>query len=134
MDVGNPSNFWRMLDLFDGDYAKLNSAITGYSFDDEMTAKTMKDVYAKSGYILDPHGAVGYAGLKKFKSEQRNNAQGIFLETAHPAKFIDVVERILNIKVPLPEELKDLEKLPGKSTKMSTSYEDFKEFMLTRKV
>jgi len=131
MDVGNPSNFWRMLDLYDGSHSKMKEDITGFSFDDEKTASVMKEVFAKKKYLLDPHGAVGYLGLNEYQ-KKNPNTKGIFLETAHPAKFADVVEKILNIKVDLPDQLKSLLQKEKQARLMTTEFSLFKEYLLSR--
>lgn len=105
MDVGNPSNFARMLDLFHGQHLDMKREITGYSFTDQETQTAMRDVFKKFNYFLDPHGAIGYLGLKKYQSQNPGNI-GVFLETAHPAKFLDVVESTLQTTIPIPDELK----------------------------
>jgi len=105
MDVGNPSNFARMLDLFQHDHSAMSSEITGYSFNDDETRATMRGVFEKLNYTLDPHGAIGYLGLKKYESRNPESV-GVFLETAHPAKFLDVVESVLQRKVTIPDGLK----------------------------
>ena len=105
MDVGNPSNFARMLNLFQNDHTAMRTLITGYSFTDDETRKAMKKVFTESNYILDPHGAIGYLGLKEFYS-QHPKSNGIFFETAHPAKFRDVVEETLGEKIEIPISLK----------------------------
>ena len=104
MDVGNPSNFSRILDLFHNDYSAIKNEITGYSFTDEETRTAMRAVFKKFNYLLDPHGAIGYLGLKKYQTQNPENV-GVFLETAHPAKFLDVVESTLQTKIPIPDEL-----------------------------
>ena len=101
MDVGNPSNFARMNDFYKSHLA-MSEDIIGYTYSDEATRKMMVDVYQKSNYVLDPHGAIGLLGWKEF-SVQKNNFQGIVLETAHPTKFIDVVTDTLNITPELPQ-------------------------------
>jgi threonine synthase len=103
MDVGNPSNFARMLELFDHDVEAMRGMISGYAFEDEKTMQELSRVLEKCGYLMDPHGAVGYLGLKAAALLQ--GKPGIFLETAHPAKFKDVIEKIPHIKVPVPEDL-----------------------------
>jgi threonine synthase len=103
MDVGNPSNFPRLLALYGGDSELLRSHVTGYFYGDTETVEAIVQV-AQSGYILDPHGAVGYLGLREFM-EQNLGYQGVFLETAHPGKFRDVVEEVLGRKLELPERL-----------------------------
>lgn len=105
MDVGNPSNFYRMNDLFGADVETFRKELKGYTYTDEETSETIKKVYADTGYLLDPHGAVGYLGLKAYMKD--NDAVGVFLETAHPAKFLDVVEPIINEKVEIPQRLQD---------------------------
>ncbi|MDF1547756.1 MAG: threonine synthase [Bacteroidales bacterium] len=130
MDVGNPSNFARILEMYDHDWKSIKKDITGYSFTDSETKKTMKDVFNRTGYVLDPHGAVAYSGLKAYQKE--NDVIGIFLETAHPAKFLETVEKTLSKKIEIPENLKatlDKKKL---SIEMENSFEVFKEFLLSR--
>jgi threonine synthase len=105
MDVGNPSNFARMLDLFHNDYAAMTNEITGYSFTDEETRAAMVAVFKKFNYTLDPHGAIGYLGFKKYQL-QNPDSTGVFLETAHPAKFLDVVESTLQRKITIPDDLR----------------------------
>lgn len=129
MDVGNPSNFTRMIDLYGHSYEALAKDVSGYAFTDVETREAMQQVNAKRNYVLDPHGAVGYLGLKRYFSEQKNSGlaqTGVFLETAHPGKFIDVVEQVLNKKITLPPAL---EKFLGgtKSTvPLANSFEAFK--------
>lgn len=105
MDVGNPSNFYRMNDLFDASVENFKSELVGYAYSDQQTRNTIKEVYDATGYLLDPHGAVGYLGLKAFMKD--NDVVGIFLETAHPAKFLDVVEPVIDQKIEIPQRLKD---------------------------
>lgn len=131
MDVGNPSNFWRMLDLYDGSLQKMKKDISGFSFDDDKTSEAMKEVLKKYNYLPDPHGAVGYLGLCEYQ-KKNPDMRGIFLETAHPAKFADVVERILNMKVDLPDQLKQLLHKEKQSHYMSTDFSLFKEYLLSR--
>jgi threonine synthase len=127
MDVGNPSNFSRMLDLFGNDHDKLSSLIEGYAFSDSETGRAMKKVYAESNYILDPHGAVGYLGLKKY--DRGKDVNGIFLETAHPGKFLDVVGSVLNKEIVLPETLRKFLKGTKQSIPMTDSFEKFREYL-----
>lgn len=105
MDVGNPSNFYRMNDLFDDAVDNFRNEIHGCTYSDEKTSEIIKKVYAEHSYLMDPHGAVGYLGLKEYLKDQE--AIGVFLETAHPAKFADVVEPIINEKVEIPERLQE---------------------------
>ncbi|MEZ4972182.1 MAG: threonine synthase [Cyclobacteriaceae bacterium] len=128
MDVGNPSNFARMLALFQDDYHEMSKMIRGYAFTDDETRDAMKTVDKGSGYTLDPHGAIGYLGLKKYQTS--NPVKGVFLETAHPGKFREVVEETLGRKVELPERLSNLITRQKKSIEMSSSFEEFREFLL----
>ena len=105
MDVGNPSNFARMMDLYNHDLSTIKTDVTGYAFSDEETKQAMQEVHKNSNYKLDPHGALGYLGLKKYLSENKEST-GVFLETAHPAKFLEVVQSTLDTQVPIPEKLK----------------------------
>ncbi|MCL7752194.1 threonine synthase [Polaribacter sp. Z022] len=127
MDVGNPSNFIRIQELFNNDLKALKSAFSSYSFSDDATRKTMKDIYANSGYVSDPHGAVGYLGLQKHGLQ--DNEYGIFLETAHPVKFLDVVEETLPVTVEIPAQIQKVMNNTKVAIKAS-SYEDLKAFLL----
>ncbi|MFN5133736.1 MAG: threonine synthase, partial [Chitinophagaceae bacterium] len=102
MDVGNPSNFIRILELFHHQFPQLKENLTAYSITDDETKATMKKVYDEFGYVLDPHGAVGYLALERYL-EQHPSSKGMILETAHPVKFYDVVEPVLNRTIEMPE-------------------------------
>jgi len=128
MDVGNPSNFTRMNDLMP-QLIGMQAAIEGYSFTDDQTRTTINDVYAKSHYILDPHGAVGYLGLMEYKRKSKQKINGIFLETAHPAKFRETVESAIGIKIPIPENLKRCIEKEKKTIRISHNFEKLKEFL-----
>lgn len=128
MDVGNPSNFTRMLDLFDNDHAAMAEAIAGFAFTDAETREAMRTVYADTGYLLDPHGAVGYLGLKAYA--QQPPVTGIFLETAHPAKFKEVVDETLKQEIAIPEPLQKFMQRKKQRVAMSASFEDFKAYLL----
>jgi len=141
MDVGNPSNFARLMDMYGNSLEKMREEIVGYSFTDEETRQLMQEVYQQYGYILDPHGAIGYGALKDYLQGQTrptNNEQqatkltGIFLETAHPAKFIDIVEETIGLKIEIPANLEQLLHRSKESIKMSQNYDDLKAFILTR--
>ncbi len=101
MDVGDPSNFVRILELFHQEFKSLKNVMSSYSFSDEETKSILKEVYLEDKYLLDPHGAVGYGALKRYLQEH-HQLKGIFLETAHPVKFYDVVEPVINQKVAMP--------------------------------
>jgi threonine synthase len=102
MDVGNPSNFERILEIFEHDFDKIKAWISAFGISDRETLDAMKSVKSKYGYVLDPHGAVGYVGLKKYG---QSDHIGVFLETAHPAKFLEVVEEALEEKIEIPPSL-----------------------------
>ena len=133
MDVGNPSNFGRMLDLFDNSWTDMKSTISGYSFTDEQTREIMKEVYEKTSYILDPHGAVGYLGWIEYQKEYPD-CIGVILETAHPAKFIDSVEKVLNRKIEVPMALERLRNKRKVADYIKADYEEFKSYLLAKKV
>jgi threonine synthase len=128
MDVGNPSNFARMLDLYANDFDALSKDVVGYSFNDDDTSNAIKSVFNESKYIMDPHGSVGYLGLKKYLS-RNSNLTGVFLETAHPSKFIGAVENILNRRLDLPEALARFMKSEKISVPASTEYSEFKKVL-----
>ena len=131
MDVGDPSNFVRILQLFNNDFESLKGLISSYSISDEETKQTIVEVKDKLGYLLDPHGAVAYASLQKYLSSDEGSS-GIFLETAHPVKFYDVVEPLLKEKIKIPDNLVELMGRKKVSTKISTYYTEFKEFLLNK--
>ncbi|MDR2950113.1 MAG: threonine synthase [Prevotella sp.] len=127
MDVGDPSNFVRILDLYDKSLHKIKSDISGKWYDDDTIRKVVKDTYKKTGYLLDPHGACGYSALE---DELQANETGVFLETAHPAKFLETVESIIGEKVVIPEKLEAFMKGKKQSLSMSKAFEEFKTFLL----
>ena len=128
MDVGDPSNFVRIQKIYGNDFENLSQHLSGYRFTDEETRSAMQYIYTSSGYVTDPHGAVGYLGLKKYL-ENHSNKYGIFLETAHPVKFLTTVEETLGTKVELPQRIQDLLEKEKQSTPIS-NYEDLKRFLL----
>jgi threonine synthase len=128
MDVGNPSNFPRLVSLYDSE-EELRSYVKGYFYTDDETRETMRKVYRNTSYVLDPHGAVGCAAVHDFLKDN-SNYQGVFLETAHPVKFKSVVEETLDVFIEIPERLKVLLEGERKVTSMTASYTDFKEFLL----
>ena len=127
MDVGNPSNFIRIRELFNNDLELLKSTFSSYSFSDDETRVTMKEIYSNSGYIAEPHGAVGYLGLKKYNMAA--NEFGVFLETAHPVKFLDVVEETLPVKVAIPAQIQRIINNKKVAIKVA-NYQDLKAFLL----
>jgi threonine synthase len=132
MDVGNPSNFYRLLDLFDNDWNRFAKTITGFSFSDKETITAIRETYKNRKYVLDPHGAVGLLGLEKYQSLNPNTT-GIFLETAHPAKFRNVVEEALGITINLPEQLQQFIDRKKFSTKIGKEFVIFKDLLLNTK-
>lgn len=130
MDVGNPSNFIRILELFKHEYPQIKNAVTSYSITDEETKKTLREIYNRHNYLLDPHGAVAFAGLEKYL-HRHPSEKGIILETAHPVKFYDVVEPIISQPVERPESIHGILHKKKESVKMLPDYEEFKEFLLS---
>lgn len=127
MDVGNPSNFIRIQEMYQNDLAQFKKDFSSYTYTDEETLAAMKTIYNTDGYIAEPHGAVGYLGLKK-ELENYPNALGIFLETAHPIKFLDVVEPALNVTLPIPTQIESVLNKEKVSTKIKT-YDELKAFL-----
>jgi threonine synthase len=130
MDVGNPSNFVRLLELHKHNFDLLTSDVIGFSFSDDETRQAIRQVSEKSGYIMDPHGAVGYLGLKKFM-EFHPHTNGIFLETAHPAKFMEVVEPVVEKTILTPARLQKLMAGKKKTVLISPAYEELKSLLPT---
>ncbi|MDH4403348.1 MAG: threonine synthase [Flavobacterium sp.] len=127
MDVGNPSNFIRIQEMYKNDLLELKKDFSSFSFTDSETENALQKIYKNSGYIAEPHGAIGYLGLKK-ELQNHPNSIGIFLETAHPIKFLDVVEPILNVKLPIPTQIESVLNKEMLRIKIKT-YEDFKAFL-----
>jgi len=130
MDVGNPSNFARILDLYDSSWKRITKDIYGQYFSDDETRQAIASIAETNGYILDPHGAVAYLGLKKYLNTHPGTDIGIFLETAHPAKFNDIVEPVIGRPVEIPERLNKCLNRKILSLPISNQYSDFKEFLL----
>lgn len=133
MDVGNPSNFQRLADLYGNVFEEVTKDIVGKSYTDAQTSAAMTEVYKNTGYVLDPHGAVGYLGIKDYLKESGSQANGVFLATAHPTKFLDVVEDAIGITIPLPERLQAIVKKEKVSIPMGKDFEGFKAFLLNNK-
>ncbi|MEA4850121.1 MAG: threonine synthase [Paludibacter sp.] len=129
MDVGDPSNFARILDLYGHSHEAISAEISGVSYNDEQIADTMRNCKKETGYLLDPHGACGYQALKDGLKE---GEVGVFLETAHPAKFLDTVQDILGEKVEIPEKLQEFMKGEKQSEPMTKSFADFKAYLMSR--
>lgn len=132
MDVGNPSNFARMLDLYSSTWNIMRGDISGASITDTETADTVRQVYKDTGYLLDPHGAVGYLATERWQAEHdpKGETLGIVLETAHPAKFLEDMEEIVGHPIEVPERLAALQDAKKTATPMEPNYAQFKAWLL----
>ena len=133
MDVGNPSNFERLKSLFNNDVLEFKKEIESYSFSDEETKSAMIKVKQKFDYTLDPHGAVAYLGLQKYSEKSDEEFIGVLLETAHPAKFVEVVEDVLKEKIEIPEKLETFNKKEKQSVEFPVDFELMKQFLIEEK-
>ncbi|MFC2085352.1 threonine synthase [Bacteroidota bacterium] len=132
MDVGNPSNFHRIVSIYSNNFDMVRKDILSASYDDEMTLKGMREVYNKYNYIIDPHGSVGYLALRDYLDNKNSiNESGIIIETAHPAKFRQTVESALNIQIKIPDRLQACLNKQKKTTILSNNYQDFKDYLLS---
>ena len=130
MDVGNPSNFARILELYNHSHSDISTDIIGYRYSDDEIRETMKQVFVEDNYMLDPHGAIGYRALK---ADLKDGEVGVFLETAHPAKFTETVEGILGKgTVVLPEKLAAFMKGKKQSIQLGTDFDGFKQFLMIK--
>jgi len=127
MDVGDPSNFARIYDLYGKDHAAICADISGATYSDEQIADTIREVQAETGYICDPHGACGYRALKEGLKE---GEVGLFLETAHPAKFKSTVDKILGADIEIPAKLQAFMKGTKQSISLSKEFTEFKNFLM----
>ena len=128
MDVGNPSNFARVLDLYGGSHERIAAEISGATYTDEQIREAVQQVYNETGYLLDPHGACGYRALAE---SLQPGETGVFLETAHPAKFLQTVEGIIGASVQIPEKLQAFMKGTKQTVPMSKEFADFKAYLLS---
>jgi len=131
MDVGNPSNFIRIMELMNQDYDTLQRMVSGYTITDEVTLETIQKVYQQYGYLLDPHGAVAYAALSQYQQANKNT-RGYILETAHPVKFPEAVKEAAGIEAPIPPAAMELFGKQKRSIPMQKDYASFKEYLLSR--
>ncbi|MBQ0060422.1 MAG: threonine synthase [Bacteroidales bacterium] len=127
MDVGDPSNFARVLDLYKGSHAAISAEISGTTYADEQIGETMQQCYAETGYVLDPHGACGYRALSE---NLKDGEVGVFLETAHPAKFKATVDNILKSDIEIPAKLQAFMKGQKQSVELPKDFASFKEYLL----
>ncbi len=131
MDVGDPSNFIRILEIFQHRFPAIKQQLSAYTVSDEETIETIKEVHEEFGYLMDPHGAVGFRALKQYLSQHLTD-KGIFLETAHPVKFTDAVEQAIGKPVELPAFLASMMAKEKHTTSMSPSFIQLKDYLLTR--
>jgi threonine synthase len=127
MDVGDPSNFARIYDLYGKSHERISTLISGATYKDEQIIETMRQCYSETGYILDPHGACGYRALQE---GLKKNEVGVFCETAHPAKFKEKVDDILGIDIEIPARLKAFMEGEKQSVEMTKDFTDFKRFLM----
>ena len=129
MDVGNPSNFVRILEIFHHQFPELKSKLSSYSITDAETTATIKEVYQKDNYVLDPHGAVGYLSLQRYL-ENHPEQKGMILETAHPVKFPDAVENAIGKHIEIPSSVQFIMAKEKQSVLIKADYQQFKEYLL----
>ena len=127
MDVGDPSNFARILDLYGNSHERISSLISGTTYTDDQIRGTMRECYERTGYVLDPHGACGYRALRE---GLREGETGVFLETAHPAKFKETVEAAIGAEIAIPERLAAFMKGEKQSIGMTADFADFKAYLM----
>lgn len=132
MDVGDPSNFVRILELFSNEFDLLKNKISGYSVDDKKTIQTITEVYNRDHYILEPHSAVAFAVLEEYLKENPGK-KGFILGTAHPVKFPDAVESAIQAKIEIPQSLNDLMKKKKKTVEINSDFEELRRFLLNKK-
>ena len=131
MDVSDPSNFVRIQKIFNNDIQKIKKIIKAYSFNDNQTREAIKDVYNRNNYLMDPHSAIGYLGIKSYLSNHSTNSSGIFLSTAHPIKFKEQVEKSIGKEIPMPSRLKGIMGKSKRSIEIK-SYNDLKDQLLSK--
>ena len=129
MDIGNPSNFVRILQLFQNEYGNVKENLTSFSYDDEVTKQAMQSVYKETGYVMDPHGAVGYLGLQEYFKTHPDEV-GAFLETAHPCKFRETVQEAIGKEIEIPDSIKEVLDKEKKAISIK-DYADLKSFLLS---
>ena len=131
MDVSDPSNFVRIQKIYNNDIQKIKKIIKAYSFNDNQTREAIKDVYNRNNYLMDPHSAIGYLGIKSYLSNNSTNSSGIFLSTAHPIKFKEQVEKSIGKEIPMPSRLKGIMGKSKRSIEIN-SYNDLKDQLLSK--
>ena len=131
MDVSDPSNFVRIQKIYNNDIQKIKKIIKAFSFNDNQTREAIKDVYNRNNYLMDPHSAIGYLGIKSYLSNHSTNSSGIFLSTAHPIKFKEQVEKSIGKEIPMPSRLKGIMGKSKRSIEIN-SYNDLKDQLLSK--
>jgi threonine synthase len=129
MDVGNPSNFVRIIELFHHQFPALKNNLSAYTVTDKETVETIRKVFGTHQYLLDPHGAVAYLAMEKYL-QANSGKKGFILETAHPVKFPEAVEKAISRKVPVPDGLAGLMKKEKRSLEMEPVFSDLKDFLI----
>ena len=131
MDVSDPSNFVRIQKIYNNDIQKIKKIIKAFSFNDNQTREAIKDVYNRNNYLMDPHSAIGYLGIKSYLSNHSTNSSGIFLSTAHPIKFKEQVEKSIGKEIPMPSRLKGIMGKTKRSIEIN-NYNDLKDQLLSK--
>ena len=131
MDVSDPSNFVRIQKIYNNDIQKIKKIIKAFSFNDNQTREAIKDVYNRNNYLMDPHSAIGYLGIKSYLSNHSTNSSGIFLSTAHPIKFKEQVEKSIGKEISVPSRIKDIMGKSKRSIEIK-SYNDLKDQLLSK--
>jgi len=132
MDVGNPSNFARMLDMYRHDLSAMRADLAGSSWTDEQTREAIREVWDSYGYLMDPHGAVGYLALRDYMRSHPESGTGLFLETAHPAKFLETVGPLVEESVKIPDRLESALHKEKLSVPLSSGFDELKSYLLAR--
>jgi threonine synthase len=131
MDVGNPSNFVRILEIINQDHASFSSCVSGYTISDETTIQTIREVYQQNNYLLDPHGAVAYAAIKQYQ-QIHADTKGYIVETADPVKFPDAIKQAIGSEPLIPLAAMELFAKEKRSIPLKNEYASFKEYLLSR--
>jgi threonine synthase len=130
MDVGNPSNFIRILEIFQHRFPELKERLSSFTITDDETMATISEVFEKYNYTLDPHGAVGYLSLQRYL-EKHPGKKGFFLETAHPVKFPDAVEKATGRTIEIPASIFSIMQAEKKSVKIKADFSVLKKYLLS---
>lgn len=134
MDVGNPSNFARIIEWLGDDYEDFKDKIWGKYYSDEETRQTMQEVFQSTSYTLDPHSAIGFRATREFLTQHPDDVVGVFLSTAHPAKFVEVVQQAIGSEVTIPARLQQAIDQPSLNITLNADFEGFKTYLLSKSV